>query len=330
MLTSNLLVHVTCGSVVIERGRQRVDVDRGGACLVSPGELIVTEVPDRLGLIVNSWTFFSDRVIGKVLKPIQGLENWVAMVRPLHQGLYPFASRDTKFWASQAHRPAFADGFKPAFRQLVHTCTPSVFMFLVATFYSRARELNIWLETLLLSGLTTEQLQDAYPGGRRLFHLHWATYQSLSLKTWLRRRKMQLAAVWICHGDAGLVAIRSALGYTSASSFSADYEREQGIAPKAETRLEDGRKLPLSDLQCKLRPFWHQDEAEARQRLGPPNQKSEAGSIESATVQTKSCGGSVTEKLVAGVSPPPENEKGPDLHLFWQLKSTAALELFAA
>ena len=306
-LTSNLFVVVTHGSVVVQSGQQRTQIKEGGGCLVLPGDLVVTEVPDRVGRIRNSWTFFNDRAIGDCLKKAPVVEKLAAIVFPACHGVYPVHNNAClKMWSARIQKPVFAEGFRIGFRQFLATCSSIASMFLRNGFFSRKRALNLWLESQLLSGVEHNQLPAAYPGGRRRFQCAWATYQTLSPDAWIRRRRMQLASVWIRHGDTPIESIRQALGYKCPDRFASDYFAERRIKAEAEQRAGDGRQLPASALRQKLRPFWHLDENELRQQISGAD--GEVG---------MHAGGPSTGDI-------------PKIGSFWDLKSTAIPELFAA
>lgn len=321
-LTSNLLVLVSRGSVVIERCEQRLSVDEGGSALVLPGEFRLTEIPDRVGRAASRIVFFNDRTIAAGLARLGNAETLATAVAPAFHGLYPLNNR----WTQQhSVGLVFPAGFPAGFNQLVNTVSSAVFMFLRDSFFNRARALDLWMETQVLTGVDALQLPQIYPAGARRFYSDWKTYERISPGAWLRRRKMELASVWIRHGDAELERIRQSLGYVCQEKFTAEYAAKHGIAPESEKRAGDGRQLAGPVLRQKLRPFWHVDETEARRKLVLPRDRNELNA---------SFGGPATPEYL-----PPENDREPqselhaietDISSFWDLKITAMPQLLAA
>jgi AraC-like DNA-binding protein len=327
-LTTNLLILVSRGSMIVERGMQRVVIEEGTAALMLPGNLHLTEIPDRVGRVANRSIFFNDRTIRTSLGKHRRAEELATLVYPAHREIYPIRNRWTLRHASEA---VFHAGFPAAFSELLCTCSAAPFTFLKHGFYHHAKTLNLWAESQVLSGFSAEQLPDIYPGGRRQFLSHWATYQTLSPRRWLQRRKMELAAMWLRHGEAAVEPIRKALGYECPVKFAEDYAAERGIAPEAEPRMVDGRRLSASVLRQKLRPFWQIDEAAVRQQL--LQSKSETiEPVESALAPESSTPESNNnpEPNESGPQPPLEGDTLLNLNEFWDLKSTAVPELLAA
>jgi len=139
--------------------------------------------------------------------------------------------------------------------------------FLKNGYFGQKAALNRWLEGQVLSGKSAWELAKLYPSGRRMFYVDFQIYQNLTAAQWLRRRRMELAAVWIRHGNSSLVAISKALGYAEKNRFRHDYITEHLHAPEREERLCDAPTLSDDLLWVCLRPFWSFDANTLRQDL---------------------------------------------------------------
>jgi AraC-like DNA-binding protein len=134
-----------------------------------------------------------------------------------------------------------------------------VLTFLKNGFFKRKTEMNVWLESKVLTGKSASELAKLYPGGSRMFYRNFRIYQSMTPRQWLRRRRLELGAVWLRHGGSSIDAIAKALGYPDLKRFRSDYITEHRYAPEREERLRDAPSLSDAILGVCLRPFWNFD-----------------------------------------------------------------------
>lgn len=98
-LTGNLLVIGLQGSVVIERGDYRLPINEGGACIVSPGDFFISEIPDRVGRFQSCMLFFNRAAVKQVLKRhrnLAALAAYAATQPSIYKGAYPQNNLETQ------------------------------------------------------------------------------------------------------------------------------------------------------------------------------------------------------------------------------------------
>jgi AraC-like DNA-binding protein len=244
-----LLILPARGSVVIETEEQRISVHEGGGCLVLPGEFRITEIPDRAGRYAATLIFFNDEAIGNSVGDDRGIEGIVALVKPIFSRICP--------------QKGLYEGLSAVMGGL-HLCYPhdldkillicanqageGVLTSLKNGFFRKKRAMNIWLESKILTGKSARELAKLYHGGRRMFYQDFRVYQNMTPQQWVRRRRMELAAVWARHGGSSLDLIAKALGYLDLKRFRSDYIVEHCHAPEREVRLHDAPALSDSVL----------------------------------------------------------------------------------
>jgi AraC-like DNA-binding protein len=299
-VTQNLFVYVDQGSVVLRRGLQRVPVEAGFGAFVLPGHLSVDEVPDRVGRSASRWIYFDDRAVAKCLRGMPEVERLVAVGGFVHHQIYPLPpARYGIQYSSQGPDGSLFEILDGLLRQK----RAAIYEFLRDGFFARKLGLNLWMEGQILSGLTDQQMMGNYPGGPRRFLSVSKTYSSHAASAWWRRRKMELAAVWIRHGEETVDAVRLRLGYSDPSNFSAEYLLQHGTRPEHERRLRNSGRISGTAVRRLLRPFWLIDPAAERRKLW----------------------GIQTDDTALELDQP----QG-DLDAFWALRSTGLIELFGS
>jgi len=259
-LSCNLLLLPARGSVVIETEEQRIPVHEGGGCFVLPGEFRITEIPDRAGRYGATLIFFNDEAIGKSVGDDRGIEGLVALVKPIFSRVCP---QKSLYEGLSAVMTGLHLHFPHDLEKILLICAnqagEGVLTFLKNGFFRTKRAMNIWLESKVLTRKSALELAKLYPGGRRMFYQDFRVYQNMTPQQWVRRRRMELAAVWARHGGSSFDSIAKALGYSDLKRFRSDYIVEHRHAPEREVRLHDAPALSDSVLGVCLRPFWNFD-----------------------------------------------------------------------
>ena len=259
-LSCNLLILPARGSVVIGTQEQRIPVHEGGGCFVLPGEFCITDIPDRAGRYAATLIFFNDEAIGKSVGDDRGIEGLVALVKPIFSRVCPQKSLYEGLSAVMAGlRLRFPHDLEKILLICANQAGEGVLTFLKNGFFKRKTEMNIWLESKVLTGKSASELAKLYPGGSRMFYRNFRIHQSMTPRQWLRRRRLELGAVWLRHGGNSLDSIAKTLGYPDLKRFRSDYVVEHRRAPEREERLRDAPSLSDAVLGVCLRPFWNFD-----------------------------------------------------------------------
>jgi AraC-like DNA-binding protein len=336
-LSTNCLFLVTCGSVVIERGGQRLTVDLGAGCLVLPGDLRVSEIPDGVGRFIYHVIFFHDAIIKFALSKFPHADALAATMRPAFVELYPMKSASSLRWLCSlvaGGRP-IPDGIIGVLRLLLFEMFIPAYLFLHHGYFAQRQGLCLWMEEHIVSASGLPEIAAMYLGGPRRFYTKYKVYQDVSPARWLRRRRMELAAGWLKHGVRPPADIRKALGYLDDATFRRDYRLERGVSVNEGGSLRDGPGLSQRLFREMSRAFWQVDETtwqrrqataaddEAKKVVSEPNSNASL-----ATIINSATGANSAADGLDNQDHPPSVRLQNAIKAFWNLEASAVRASF--
>jgi AraC-like DNA-binding protein len=134
------------------------------------------------------------------------------------------------------------------------------YMFLKDAFFKPKRAIDLFLEGHVGDPMAEATASAAYPGGAKALRRDCKIFTGMSVGKWLTKRRMELARIWIRHGDKAPDEIASALGYRTRSRFRDDYWKTYTRDYSTEFRRDDLRSMDHEQFVRLATPFWYVSE----------------------------------------------------------------------
>lgn len=250
-LTGHLLILVVSGCVVVERGAESRVVEAGEAVVIPEGQILLTEVPAAHITHGEAYFFFFHTgVLRDVSATNAGVEEVALRVPPWpgEIGVVPrgYSNLTTFILGGQLKFPW---EFSKILTLVTHQFSATIFAFLTREFFLPKLRLNLFMEEHLFE--TPAVLGDAYPGGGKQLDRALRLFQGLSVDQWLRRRRSQLARLWMGEPGANKEAIAAKLGYSGVEDLQRELQRGKLPSPSSSWKnVQPVRRRLLSA------PFW--------------------------------------------------------------------------
>jgi len=270
-LARYLMALVTRGNLLIERPEGGRWVKEGDAVLVLPGQIKITEFPDYPGGSVDIlYVLFSTRFIRDAFLNDETVDFFANQVYPAFSDIYVLVNFVPRVMPMiQAKPPERA--FATMMNYIVNGMFAVGFMFLKDAFFKPKRALDLFLERYVGDPQAEDSAASAYPGGLRALCRDCKVYTGMMPAAWLRKRRMQIARVWIRHGDMPIEHIAAVLGYRTRSNFRDDYWEAHRRDHDSEERRYDLRSMPAAAYVNLVSPFWRVTE----EKLSAPPEMTE-------------------------------------------------------
>jgi AraC-like DNA-binding protein len=264
-LIGHLLIVVNRGSVLLETDRELVLLRRGDVCVVPAGQYKITEVAApscRHGEI--HYFFFNTAVLRDKLLPIPLAEQIALRAGPLapEPGVMK-AVLPVLMAGMRLRQQPFPRAFSVVLTFLINRLSSEMISFVAREFSIPRLRLNLYME----HALTADPLRagEDYPGGKNALIRDLRIFQGTTPDQWLRKRKMELARLWIAHAGATAETLARNFGY-AVSDFASDF-RQYNRVPVG--RIQAGK--PWQELTRQERtqvttPFWLPVDFQAAQR----------------------------------------------------------------
>jgi AraC-like DNA-binding protein len=272
-LSTNLLIFVREGAAILERDGLCALLQEGDACLVSPNDFQITEIP-RPGISRGEvWLFFfKDRSLPAMLQRTEGIDEVVARIALPSLPFYPARRVASSLTAATAARfIKSSTDFRSIFICLLNSAGALPFAFLKHVYFGRRFQLNLFLEDNLLSSPSASVIEKRYPAGIRAFRREYSTYLGMPLDKWLFRRRMELAYSWLRSSSRPSYEVATILGYTDLRRFAGDVRRRSGFSMGDLVILQKFSPIKEADLEKLALPSWFPSTAariyKERQRL---------------------------------------------------------------
>ena len=259
-LERHLFVLVRRGNLLVERPEGGRWIKEGDAAFVLPGQIVLTESPDLPeGGIDIEYVLFSTRFIRNFCLGYPFIEIQAHKVYPAYSDIYilnNFVPRVQPYLQSAKPEEAFS----AAFNYAVCGGFALPYMFLKDSFYTKKRALDLSLQKHIADPAGETSAAAEYPGGAQALYRDCLIFTGLSPKKWLTKRRMELAHVWLRHGDRPVDDIAAALGYRVRSRFRDDYRKANGRDYEDEYRRHDLLQMSQREFLSVVTPFWHPSE----------------------------------------------------------------------
>ena len=257
-LDRHLLVFPVRGNLLIQTPGLTRMVWEGSAAIVPAGEIKLTEVPNIVGAGTDIYYFlFSTRFLRRKFLGGTNAEMLASVFsrEPSHIDILQDYVHQM-LPAMRMGNLAFPTDFNAIFNSAFSSAWPAAFTFLKRAFFEPKRAMNLLLENLIGDPMGEIGAALTYPGGLKSLRRDCRLYTGMSPSRWLLKRRMQLARIWIRHGDKPLANIAAILAYRTWSSFVKDYRKIYRHAPGFEKRYYDLRSMSDKEFRLIVAPFW--------------------------------------------------------------------------
>lgn len=324
ILSGHVLVLAMRGEVVVEAFGRTILMRPGDALLLGDCEARITEVSQGAsGCVEICYFFFDSRVVGREVGTSSGVES-LAWRNSAPDSYFQSVGDVVPQMMSRVRvgQLVFPRDLSRILRIFVNFYVPaSFFSILRRTYFQPRARLSAFVERHVLGYSTIERIARDFPEGRAEFFKQFAKYHVQTPEDWLRRRRMELAQVWLGYGDVKVDDVASVLGYKKRADFRRD--KPGPLRERLERIERAGSHADLSarDVQRLARPFWIPRPADDLMPFRPPPvvlSPEELADVVAHAPRT------------TGIALPKEPEEPPKAAIdeFWAMKTTGMGTIF--
>ena len=318
VLTGHLLILAVRGEVVVEAFDSTVLMRPGDALMLGECEARISEAGSGVsGCAEVCYFLFDHRVVGREVGSSVEVESlcWIDSAPDSYfQRVREFVPHIMS--CAHAGQLVFPRDLSRILRILVNCHVPaSFFSILRRTYFQPRAWLSAFVERYVLGNSTIERIARDYPLGRAEFFRQFAKYHIQSPEDWLRRRRMELARLWLGYGDVKLDDVASALGYKKKADFHRDAPGPLSERLEKIKRVGSQADLSATEVQRLARPFWVPPTAADLLRACPPTVILTPAEIEDIPPVE-------TPAFIRELFPEPAEPSKAAIQDFWAMKTT--------